>query len=106
MMLSADLVLARRINSMPAGAPLASSPLLQFQSWMPGPKTSEPKNPNAMVVATVAADGRPSLRVILLKGVDDRGFVFYTNKESRKADELAANANIFLLFYWQSLGPQ
>ena len=51
---------------------------------------SEPNDPNAMIVATTTLDGHPSLRTILLKGVDERGFVFYTNKESRKGDELAA----------------
>src|SRR3954447_3275106 len=91
---------------MPAGLTFAASPLDQFQEWMAEAETAEPKDPNAMIVATATPDGRPSARTILLKGVDDRGFVFYTNKESRKADELAANANVFLLFYWKSLGRQ
>jgi pyridoxamine 5'-phosphate oxidase len=68
--------------------------------------TSESIDPNAMIVATVSAQGQPSLRAILLKGVDDRGFVFYTNKESRKGGELAANPKVALLFYWKSLGRQ
>jgi pyridoxamine 5'-phosphate oxidase len=59
-----------------------------------------------MTVATATPDGKPSARAILLKGVDDRGFVFYTNKESRKADELAVNPQVFLLFYWKSLDRQ
>jgi pyridoxamine 5'-phosphate oxidase len=59
-----------------------------------------------MTVVTVAADGRPSARTILLKGVDPRGFVFYTNTQSRKGNELAANNLVFLLFYWKSLGRQ
>src|ERR1700742_5053580 len=67
---------------------------------------SEPNDPNAMVVATATPDGYPSSRAILLKGVDDRGFVFYTNKESRKADELAANPRVALLFHWKSLRRQ
>lgn len=91
---------------MPAGPTLAASPFDQFQAWMAEAEKAEPKDPNAMIVATATPDGRPSARAILLKGVDDRGFVFYTNKESRKADELAANANVFLLFYWKSLGRQ
>jgi pyridoxamine 5'-phosphate oxidase len=91
---------------MPAGPILAASPFDQFQDWMAEAEKTEPKDPNAMIVATATPDGRPSARAILLKGVDDRGFVFYTNKESRKADELAANANVFLLFYWKSLGRQ
>jgi pyridoxamine 5'-phosphate oxidase len=91
---------------MPAGLTFAASPFDQFQEWMAEAEKAEPKDPNAMIVATATPDGRPSARAILLKGVDDRGFVFYTNKESRKAGELAANANIFLLFYWKSLGRQ
>jgi pyridoxamine 5'-phosphate oxidase len=91
---------------MPAGPTLAAFPFDQFQTWMVEAEKTEPKDPNAMIVATATPDGRPSARAILLKGVDDRGFVFYTNKESRKADELAANANVFLLFYWKSLGRQ
>jgi len=67
---------------------------------------NEPTDPNAMAVVTATPDGRPSARTILLKGVDDRGFVFYTNKESRKAGELAANPRIFLLFHWKSLARQ
>jgi pyridoxamine 5'-phosphate oxidase len=59
-----------------------------------------------MIVATTTPGGQPSLRAILLKGVDERGFVFYTNKESRKGSELAANPNVALLFYWKSLHRQ
>src|SRR3954471_21263344 len=86
--------------------PLNASPLHQFNAWMADAEKHEVNDPNAMIVATATPDGRPSARAILLKGVDDRGFVFYTNKESRKAEELAANANVFLLFYWKSLGRQ
>jgi pyridoxamine 5'-phosphate oxidase len=67
---------------------------------------NEPIEPNAMAVVTATRDGKPSARTVLLKGVDDRGFVFYTNKESRKAAELAANPQVFLLFFWKSLGRQ
>jgi pyridoxamine 5'-phosphate oxidase len=91
---------------MSAGAPLAASPFAQFQNWMAEAEATEPNDPNAMVVATVALDGRPSLRVVLLKGIDDRGLVFYSNKESRKGDELAANPFSSLLFHWKSLGRQ
>jgi pyridoxamine 5'-phosphate oxidase len=59
-----------------------------------------------MTVVSTTLDGKPSARTILLKGVDPRGFVFYTNKQSRKAGELATNSNIFLLFFWKSLGRQ
>ncbi len=94
------------IAPMPAGGPLAASPFVQFQNWMAEAEKSELNDPNAMVVATATPDGRPSLRTILLKGVDERGFVFYTNKESRKGGELAANPRVALLFYWKSLQRQ
>ncbi len=81
-------------------------PFAHFQTWMAEAETSEPSDPNAMTVVTATPDGKPSARTILLKGLDARGFVFYTNKQSRKADELAANANVFLLFYWKSQGRQ
>ena len=87
-------------------AKLAISPFEQFQAWMTEAEKSEPNDPNAMAVATSTPDGCPSLRAVLLKGVDQRGFVFYTNKESRKGDELATNPNAALLFHWKSLGRQ
>lgn len=87
-------------------APLVTDPFARFREWMAEAEATEPSDPNAMIVATATADGRPSARAILLKGVDERGFVFYTNKESRKADELAANPHVSLLFYWKSLGRQ
>ena len=64
---------------------------------------SEVNDPNAMCLATCTPDGRPSARMVLLKGVDDRGFVFYTNLESRKGGELAANPQAALCFHWKSL---
>jgi pyridoxamine 5'-phosphate oxidase len=82
------------------------SPFKQFQTWMAEAEKSEPNDANAMIVATSTPDGRPSLRAVLLKGVDERGFVFYTNKESRKGIELATNAAIALLFHWKSLRRQ
>jgi pyridoxamine 5'-phosphate oxidase len=91
---------------MSVGDPLASSPFAQFQAWMADAEKSEPNDPNAMFVATTTLDGHPSVRTILLKGVDDRGFVFYTNKESRKGDELARNPHVALLFHWKSLRRQ
>jgi pyridoxamine 5'-phosphate oxidase len=97
---------AERIAPMAAGGPLATSPFVQFQDWMTEAEKSEPNDPNAMLVATATLDGHPSLRAILLKGVDDRGFVFYTNKESRKGGELASNPQVALLFYWKSLKRQ
>ncbi len=82
------------------------SPFAQFAAWMTEAEKTEINDPNAMIVATATPDGRPSARAILLKGVDDRGFVFYTNKESRKGNELTANPSVFLLFYWKSLHRQ
>jgi pyridoxamine 5'-phosphate oxidase len=85
---------------------MTENPFAHFHAWMTDAEASEPSDPNAMTVVTTTPDGKPSARTILLKGTDPRGFVFYTNKESRKADELVANANVFLLFYWKSLGRQ
>ena len=83
-----------------------TDPFAHFHAWMAEAETSEPSDPNAMTVVTATADGKPSARIVLLKGTDPRGFVFYTNKESRKAAELAANSAVFLLFFWKSLGRQ
>jgi pyridoxamine 5'-phosphate oxidase len=91
---------------MPELQPLLPSPTAQFLHWMAEAAKVEVNDPNAMIVVTSTPDGRPSARAILLKGVDDRGFVFYTNKESRKSAELAANPRIFLLFFWKSLHLQ
>jgi pyridoxamine 5'-phosphate oxidase len=91
---------------MPPGELLLASPFDQFQAWMSAAEKTEPADPNAMILATATREARPSLRTVLLKGVDDRGFVFYTNKQSRKGDELDANPRSSLLFYWKSLGRQ
>lgn len=87
-------------------SPYDADPFIQFHAWMAEAIEHEPTEPNAMTVVTATPDGRPSARAILLKGVDDRGFVFYTNKESRKSAELAVNPRIFLLFHWKSLARQ
>jgi len=84
----------------------ASDPFALFSTWMAEAEASEPADPEAMAVATVDADGLPNVRMILLKGADARGFVFYTNCESAKGNELAANPKAALLFYWKSLGRQ
>ena len=91
---------------MAIGEPLAMSPFAQFQIWMAEAVKTEPNDPNAMTVATVAANGQPAARILLLKGVDERGFVFYTNKESRKGEELSGNPRVALLFHWKSLQRQ
>lgn len=77
-----------------------------FQEWFAAARASEPNDPEAMAVATVGADGQPSVRMVLLKGHDARGFVFYTNYESRKAGELFATPRAALLFHWKSLRRQ
>lgn len=73
-----------------------------FQQWLAEADKSEPNDPNAMALATADAQGRPSVRMVLLKGHDARGFVFYTNHNSRKGNDLAANAQAALLFHWKS----
>jgi len=83
-----------------------TDPFAWFRRWMADAEASEPADPNAMTVVTVGSGGRPSARTILLKGVDPRGFVFYTNTHSRKGQELSVNPLISLLFYWKSLGRQ
>ncbi len=84
----------------------ASDPFALFSDWMAAAEAAEPADPEAMAVATVDANGLPNVRMILLKGADARGFVFYTNCESAKGNELAANPKAALLFYWKSLGRQ
>jgi pyridoxamine 5'-phosphate oxidase len=83
-----------------------SDPFAIFAAWMQQAESSEPNDPNAMTLATATPGGVPSARVVLLKGFDTRGFVFYTNQHSRKGTELAANAHVALLFYWKSLHRQ
>jgi pyridoxamine 5'-phosphate oxidase len=84
----------------------ANEPFGLFQSWIAEAVASEPDDPNAMAVATVDADGLPDVRMILLKGADERGFVFYTNRGSAKGRELEAAPKAALLFYWKSLHRQ
>lgn len=81
-------------------------PYALFTKWMADAEASEPNDPNAMAVATVDREGRPSVRMVLLKGWDDRGFVFYTNLESRKGEDLAGNANAALCLHWKTLRRQ
>ncbi len=88
------------------GIPDVDDPLRLFHDWMEEAKRAEPNDPNAMSLATATAEGRPSVRVVLLKAADARGFVFYTNFESRKGGELLANRHAALLFHWKSLRRQ
>ena len=78
-------------------------PFALFAEWLKEAEASEPNDPNAMSLATVDAGGRPNLRMVLLKGVDANGFVFYSNSESAKGGELAANAVAAINFHWKSL---
>jgi len=81
-------------------------PIAAFDGWLQEAAASEPNDPNAMSLATVGADGMPNARMVLLKGHDARGFVFYTNLESQKGGELADNAKAALCFHWKSLHRQ
>ncbi len=85
---------------------LQADPFVQFDGWMREAIATELLEPNAMALATVSAVGTPSVRVVLLKGFDTRGFVFYTNYESSKARDIAANPAVALLFPWLPLERQ
>jgi pyridoxamine 5'-phosphate oxidase len=84
----------------------ADEPLRLFASWFAEAKRADPVNPDAMALATVDADGLPNVRMVLLKGFDERGFVFYTNVDSAKGHELAAAPKAALTFYWKPLQRQ
>ena len=83
-----------------------NDPFAFFARWFAEAQASEPNDPNAMTVATTNQEGHPSARIVLLKEWDEKGFVFYTNKESRKGDELRENPRAALLFFWKSLHRQ
>ncbi|MBW5424772.1 pyridoxamine 5'-phosphate oxidase [Streptomyces sp. BG9H] len=91
-----------------AEAELPAGPMEQFARWFKEAvsATGAVHEPNAMIVSTVDAEGRPSSRTVLLKGFDERGFVFFTNYDSRKARELAGNAAVSLLFPWHPVARQ
>ena len=80
-----------------------TDPFALFQAWLAEAEAKEPNDPNAMALATADAEGRPSLRMVLLRGLDSRGFTFFTNYESRKGEQLLANPNAALCFHWKSL---
>jgi len=84
----------------------AQEPFALFQAWFDEAKASEPNDPNGMALATVDGDGLPNLRMVLLKGFDQRGFVFYTNTQSQKGEELAGQPKAAGLFHWKSLRRQ
>ncbi len=81
-------------------------PFIDFASWFADAEKSEPDDPNAMTLATATAAGAPSARMVLLKGYDQGGFVFYTNLGSRKAREIRENPRAALCFHWKSLRRQ
>jgi pyridoxamine 5'-phosphate oxidase len=85
---------------------VTTGPFAPFADWFAAATAAEPNDPNAMALATATADGRPAVRIVLLKAWDERGFVFYTNLDSRKGRELAANPFCQLAFHWKSLRRQ
>jgi pyridoxamine 5'-phosphate oxidase len=85
---------------------MADDPFALFDSWFAEARASEINDPEAMALATADEDGRPSVRMVLLKGHGPDGFVFYTNQRSRKGEELAANPRAALLFHWKPLRRQ
>ena len=90
----------------PPPIPDAPDPIPLFRQWYKDAIANEPDVPNAMSLATATLDGRPSVRMVLLKDVGERGFVFYTNTESRKSGDLANNRFASLCFHWKSLKRQ
>ncbi|HEX4180727.1 MAG TPA: pyridoxamine 5'-phosphate oxidase [Caulobacteraceae bacterium] len=86
--------------------PDAADPIALFEAWLEAATASEPNDPNAMALSTVDAKGLPDVRMVLLKDLDARGFTFYTNSQSAKGLELAANPKAALLFHWKSLRRQ
>jgi pyridoxamine 5'-phosphate oxidase len=84
----------------------SDAPFRLFAAWFEEAKASEPSDPNAMALATADRDGLPNVRMVLLKEFDERGFVFYTNLESQKGQELDANRQAALAFHWKSLSRQ
>ena len=87
-------------------ADLEANPIRQFQKWLQQAIEAQLLEPTAMTLATTDKNGRPSGRIVLLKGLDERGFVFYTSYESRKARELEENPNAAIVFYWAELERQ
>jgi pyridoxamine 5'-phosphate oxidase len=87
-------------------ARMTTDPFPLFDAWLAEARVSEPNDGNAMALATATPDGRPSVRMVLLKGHGPDGFIFYTNLDSRKGSELAANPQVALLFHWKSLRRQ
>ncbi len=85
---------------------LVSDPMTQFKTWLEEADKSGVEEPNAVAVATASSDGTPSVRMVLLRKLDEKGFYFFTNYESRKGRELIQNPRVSLCFYWQRLDRQ
>jgi pyridoxamine 5'-phosphate oxidase len=85
---------------------VAADPILQFQKWFAEAVNAKLYEPNVMTFATADSDGKPSARIVLLKGFDEQGFVFYTNYESKKAQDLVENPQAALVFFWAELERQ
>jgi pyridoxamine 5'-phosphate oxidase len=85
---------------------MTSDPFELFDQWFAEARAAEPNDPEAMALATAGVDGRPAVRMVLLKGHGPDGFVFYTNRDGRKGGELATNSNAALVFHWKSLRRQ
>jgi pyridoxamine 5'-phosphate oxidase len=85
---------------------MSTDPIRLFSEWLAEAEKSEPNDPNAVALATSNAEGQPAVRMVLLKGHDEGGFVFYTNQQSHKADDLGENPKAALLFHWKSLRRQ
>jgi pyridoxamine 5'-phosphate oxidase len=83
-----------------------ADPIKQFESWWKNAIETKIEEPNAMTLATCSASGKPSARIVLLKGIKENGFVFFTNYDSRKAKEIEANAFVALVFFWKQLERQ
>lgn len=83
-----------------------TDPIVLFQQWFKDAEAKEPSDPNAMSLATVNRDGKPSVRIVLMRAFDQQGLDFYTNYNSRKAQDIAANANAAICFHWKSLARQ
>jgi pyridoxamine 5'-phosphate oxidase len=84
----------------------ANDPIALFNAWFAEAKAQEPNDPDGVALATADGDGHPNVRMVLCKGADARGFVFYTNLESAKGQELTANPSAALCFYWKSIRRQ
>src|SRR3954447_26326859 len=84
----------------------ADEPLRLFTAWLEEASKTEPRDPTAMTLATIDAEGIPNARMVLLKGIDERGFVFYTNMDSQKGRELDRYPKAALVFHWKSLNRQ